>query len=142
MLVRDLMTTKLFTLRDTDTVHDAKRLIAEKRIRHIPVVNEEGVFLGLVTQRDILAASVSRLAGVDEATADELDLGLNLGGIMLSRVLSVGPGATVREAAQLMMKNKIGCLPVLEGKKLAGIVTESDYLKLVIELLDSLDKLS
>lgn len=140
MLVSDLMTTKIFALRETDTVHDAKKLMAERRIRHVPVVDDDGRFKGLVTQRDILSAGVSRLVDLDDQTAQELDLGLNLGGIMNTKVLVISPQASVREAAGLLMGNKIGCLPVLEGDKLAGILTESDYMKLVVELLDALEK--
>ena len=142
MLVRDLMTTKVFSLLPRQNVHDAKQLMHDKRVRHVPVVSEDGLFLGLVSHRDILAASISKLAGVDAATLEELDLGLTLKELMHTEVLSISPGASVREAAQLMMDNKIGCLPVIEGRELKGIITESDYLKLVVELLDSLDKIN
>lgn len=141
MRIRDLMTPHLYALKPTDSVHDAKVLMSDKRIRHVPVVDDEGNFQGLVTQRDVLAAGLSRFADADEATRGSIESGLPLREIMTTEVICGTPQTTVREAAKILMDNKIGCLPVLEGRKPVGIVTEADFMKLVVDLLDSLGKM-
>lgn len=140
MLVADLMTRSVTTLRATDSALLAKETMMRQRIRHIPVISEEGAFEGLVTQRDLLAATISRFADVDAAIQEEIDSGIPLANIMITDVIMVSPGCSVRKAADILLANKFGCLPVVEGDKLVGIITEADFLKLVIELLDALDK--
>lgn len=141
MRVRDLMTRNVHALSPADTMLAAKQLIAERRIRHIPILSESGDFLGLVSQRDILSAGLSRFAEVDESIRQSIDSGLPLAEIMVVDVAVVSPEASVREAAKVLLENKFGCLPVLEGRRLVGILTESDFMKLVVELLEALEKM-
>lgn len=139
MLVRDLMTTTLHSLAPGDTVADAKQLMTEKRIRHFPIV-EDGVFVGLVTHRDVLRAGVSQFAEVDATTTKEIDQGIPLSELMNNEPVVIDPEAGVRDAVAVMLEYKFGCLPVVQNKRLVGILTEADFLKLVAELLDALDK--
>lgn len=140
MQVADLMTRSITTLRSTDSALKARDLMMRKRIRHIPIVSEDGMLEGLVTQRDILAASISRFAEVDTAMQAEIEAGIPLASIMIRDVQAVSPTSSVRKAADLMLTHKFGCLPVVEGDKLMGILTEADFLRLVVELLDALDE--
>ena len=138
-VVSDLMTKKVFTLRRQDTLRDARSLMQLVRIRHIPIVDEDNTFRGLLTHRDILAATVSRLADVDDDLQSELDAGIPIKEIMQTDVLTVSGGTPLRQAAQLLLDHKYGCLPVLDDKNLVGIITEADFLRLTISLLDNLE---
>ncbi len=140
LTISDLMIRKVFTLKSHDTLRDARSLMNLVRIRHIPIVDNDDVFRGLLTHRDILAATVSRLADVDEDLQNELDAGIPIKEIMQTDVLTVPETLPLRQAAQLLLEHKYGCLPVLDRDKLIGIVTEADFLRLTISLLDNLDR--
>lgn len=140
LTVSDLMTKEVFTLKKEDTLAAAKSLMELGRIRHIPIVDKENNFVGLVTHRDILAATISKLAEIDEETQKEIDASIPVCEIMRTDVLVVSPSLPLKEAASLLLKHKYGCLPVVVNNKLVGILTEADFLSLTISLLDSLDR--
>jgi CBS domain-containing membrane protein len=137
--VADLMTTDIFSLQDLDTLLTARSVMTLAKIRHIPIVDGENTFVGLLTHRDILAAAVSRLAEIDQQEQDELDSGIPIREIMRKGVRTVSPDMELREAARILLDNKYGCLPVLEQGKLVGILTEADFLALTISLMDTLE---
>lgn len=134
--VHDLMTKEIFTLREDDSMKSAKSMMELARIRHIPIVNERLEFKGLVTHRDVLAAGISRFADIDRETRDEIDSGIPMSEIMRRDVVTVGPDTPVKEAATILLENKFGCLPVVENGVLIGILTETDFLKLAVQLLE------
>jgi len=138
--VADLMSKEVFAAKPDDSVAKAKSLMQLARIRHVPIVSEQGEFLGLVTQRDVLSLNISRLAEIDQQTQQELDSGIPLREIMKTDVLVVEPEDLLKSAAQKLLDNKYGCLPVVKEGKLVGILTEADFVGLVISLLDALDK--
>ncbi len=134
--VAELMTDTVFTLQADDTLSDARSLMHLAKVRHTPVTDDEGNFEGLITNRDLLACTISRLADIDEAVQEEIDLAIHVREIMRSDVICVPPETSLREAAQLLYDHKCGCLPVLRGRKLVGIITEADFLRLAMALLD------
>ncbi len=136
--VKDIMTTDIFTLKETDNLALARSVMDLARIRHIPVVSEDMGFIGLLTHRDILGATVSKLADLDSHTQEELDLGIPIMEIMNTRVKTISPDDSLRDCAALLLEHKFGCLPVLEQNRLVGIITEADFLNLTISLLDAL----
>lgn len=133
--VGDLMTTKVFTLLTTDTLSDVRSLMHLARIRHIPVTDGESRFLGLVTHRDLLAYTVSHLAEIGEEEQSEIESAIMVRDIMRTDIMTTTPDTRLREAAQTLYRNKYGCLPVLEADTLVGIITEADFLRLAIALL-------
>lgn len=135
--VEDLMTTSLFTLKRSDSLRDARSLMELARIRHIPIIDARDAFVGLLTHRDILGATISRFADIDEHVQGEIDAGIPVEEIMQTDVVTVPPSMLLRDAAELLLHNKYGCLPVLRGVTLVGIITEADFLKLTISLLDA-----
>lgn len=139
LTVADLMTPEVFTLRETDTLKMARSMMSLARIRHIPIVGENMEFLGLLTHRDILNATLSRFSGVDKATRDEIDSGIPIMEVMRSDVTVVPPGMHLRDAAGILLNHKYGCLPVVHGGQLRGILTEADFLKLTIRLMEALE---
>ncbi|GAB7080717.1 CBS domain-containing protein [Megalodesulfovibrio paquesii] len=141
LTVGDLMTTELFTLKRTDSLRTARSMMTLARIRHIPVVDDNNVFLGLVTHRDMLAATISKFAEVDKSVQEEIDAGIPLNEIMRRDVTTVTSQTSLRVAAELLLNHKYGCLPVVEDKALRGIITESDFLKLAIKLMDTMERM-
>lgn len=137
--VRDLMSADLFTLRDSDTLKAARSMMELARIRHIPIVDASGVFVGLVTHRDILAAAVSRLADLGETEQEEIEASIPIAEIMRRDVRIIEPEAQLIRAARILLHNKYGCLPVVDGDSLVGILTEADFLRLSISLMEALE---
>ena len=140
LYIQDIMTRDVFTLQEFDNLQSAHAMMGLARIRHIPVVNREGEFAGLVTHRDLLKATLSRFAEVDETTRREINIGIPLNEIMRTGVRTVSPETTVKEAASLLYHHKYGCLPVLKDGKVVGIVTEADFLLLTIKLLEAAEE--
>jgi CBS domain-containing protein len=138
--VKDLMTTPVFSLRETDSLQSARALMDLQRIRHIPIVTVDNIFTGLVTHRDILAATISQLAEMDPETQREIDAGIPIREIMRSDIKTVDEDTSLKVAAQTLLNHKYGCLPVVHDGALRGILTEADFLRLTINLMDALDK--
>jgi len=134
--VGEVMSTDLLTVEDTASLADARRLMTEEHIRHLPVVNGLQEFVGLLTQRDVLASTLSSLAEVDREERDALESSIPVRELMHTDLAVVEEDTSLREAAVYLLRHKIGCLPVVSSGSLVGIVTESDFLKLVIKLLD------
>lgn len=138
--VKDLMTSPVSSLKETDSLHSARSLMDLQRIRHIPIVTVDNAFTGLVTHRDILSATISQLAGLDPETQKEIDAGIPIREIMRTDITSVEETTSLKDAAQLLLNHKYGCLPVVQDGELTGILTEADFLRLTIKLMDALDK--
>lgn len=136
--VADVMTTQPYTLRETDVIDTARKLMAANNIRHIPIVSEAGVLLGLVTQRDLLAASISELVDVHEAAREAFET-TTLAQIMTTELSVVSEKMNLREAALRLQSHKYGCLPVVSKGKLIGIITDSDFVAVAINLLEQLE---
>jgi CBS domain-containing membrane protein len=137
--ISEIMNTDLHTLTEDDSVEDARRLMAEHYIRHIPVIAKGNRLVGLVSQRDVLAAADSSLVTSSEnARAHEALIAIS--SIMSVSVDTVEETASLRGAALYMQRNKIGCLPVVRGEALAGIITDSDFIAVAINLMEQLEE--
>ncbi len=136
--IEELMTSQLYTLRETDSLYEARKLMAEQHIRHILITDETGLFVGLLSQRDVLAATVSTFADISNAERDEVEAGIPLLEIMTTDVIVAEQGTSLLEAAHFLLETKHGCLPVVANGYLKGIITEADFVKLTLELLDKL----
>ncbi|MEK4486758.1 acetoin utilization AcuB family protein [Psychrobacillus sp. FSL H8-0484] len=130
MLVEEIMNTSVPTLSPSHTINDALKLLKEKRIRHIPIVNSENAVLGVVTDRDLKEATPSSL--ISSQNAEIYDLPLEK--IMTKNPITGHPLDFVEETASIFYDNRIGCLPIVSQGKLIGMITESDLLYKFIEL--------
>lgn len=135
LLVRDYMTKKVFTIRVDKKLIVVKDIMDWAHIRHVPVVDESNKLVGIVSHRDLLAAS---LAMVDKVRT-EFDrknwlAHVLVKDVMRKSILAVRPTAHIAQVAKLMRSRKIGCVPVIDNDKLVGIITEHDLLELVERL--------
>jgi CBS domain-containing protein len=135
MNVSQIMTSRVFTVAPSDTVALAEETMISEQIRHLPVVDGD-LLVGIVSQRDVLAASPSSLAVVSEEDDLDFKARLHVSKIMRGFVESVRPETDAAEAAGKMLEQKIGCLPVVDDRlHVVGIVTEADYVRLARDLL-------
>ena len=128
MRVRDLMSDTPITVDPQTPMLDARQRMAEQRIRHLIVV-EGGRIVGIVTDRDIRLNMPSPATSLSVWEVNALLAKLTVGDIMTRGVLVVSPERTVAEAARILMTHKISALPVTEGERLLGIITESDFVR-------------
>ena len=132
--VADIMTREVLTLTEDDTLADAQRLMQRGGIRHLPVLDGERL-VGLLTHRDLLAASFSVFADVTAREEKRMFSQIPVGELMHEAV-AVAPDISVREAAEILLARKYGCLPVIDAAgTLLGIVTESDFVRLSLRML-------
>jgi CBS domain-containing protein len=129
--VRDLMTTIVKTLGRNDQLSLADDLMRTGRIRHLPVVDEDGDLCGVVSQRDLFRGALATALGYGEVAQRKLLATLVVKEVMTTDVVTASPATSIGDAARLMLDRKIGCLPVLEDNRLVGIITESDFVGLV-----------
>jgi CBS domain-containing membrane protein len=131
-LVRDVMSVDVATLGRNDSLRSADDVMRLGRIRHLPVIDEDGKMAGIVSQRDLFHSGVMRALGYGSpAQAKALDA-LLVKEAMHTEVVTTTPDTPLADAAGLLLKHKIGCLVVLEGDEIAGILTESDFVKLAL----------
>ena len=134
--VEEFMTSELCTMSENDSVNDARKIMTERHIRHIPVTDDDNRLVGLVTQRDILAATVPQSAGCEYKTSDTGEADTCLSGIMNKNVSVVDKTDPLRTAALYMQSHKYGCLPVVSDGRLVGIITDSDFIAIAINLIE------
>jgi acetoin utilization protein AcuB len=128
MRVRDLMTTSLVTVGPDTPIFDAKKTMAEQRIRHL-LVTDEGGLLGIVTDRDIRLNLPSPATSLSVWELNYLLAKLTVRDVMTKNPITMSPDQAARDAASVMVARKIGALPVTAHGRLVGIVTETDFVK-------------
>lgn len=127
--VRDLMTPKVVTVRPGDSVAKAHELMLDHRFRHLVVVDAEGDLVGLLTQRDLLRYSLTERTEVPLNVQRTIMKRISVEEVMTSEVETTEPGQWLQRAASVMFENKYGCLPVVEGARVVGILTEADFVR-------------
>lgn len=135
MLVRELMTPNPVTVRPDTSVPDALRLMRERKVRRLPVVDSHGRLVGIVSDKDLLSASPSPATTLAVWEIPELLGKLKVETVMTRDVITVAEKTPLEEAARIMADRKVGGLPVMQGPDLVGIITETDLFKSLLELL-------
>lgn len=130
--VRDVMSRDVRTVERNDRLSIAAQVMRMERIRHLVVVDEErpGEVVGVLSQRDLFLGSLARALGYGTEGMRKVHETIAVKEVMSPDPVTIASDATLAEAADLMLDRKIGCLPVLEGERLAGILTESDFVRL------------
>ena len=127
--VRDLMTNVVYSLTPRDDLFAAQSLMDEHNVRHLPIVDDELDLVGLITTRDLLRAASPR---DDELPLEMREARLHdasVGEVMTEEVATAQPDDDIRDAARQLLENKFGCLPVVQGSRLTGILTEADFVR-------------
>jgi len=139
--VEEFMTADPYTLRDSDSLNDARKVMTEKHIRHIPIIDNDKHLIGLVTQRDVLAATDPNSKQQMKSSPQEGDTDIKLSTIMITDVSVVHKTDSLRKAALYIQSHKYGCLPVVSDDGLVGIITDSDFIDIAINLLEQAEVL-
>ncbi len=130
--VRDVMSTDVTTLKQSDKLSLADDIMNLGRIRHLPVLDDdERQLVGIVTQRDLFRGALAQALGYGREQQRKILDTLEVKDVMTSAVITTGPDTPLAEAAKLLGERKIGCLPVVESGRLIGIITEADFVALV-----------
>lgn len=129
--IEEIMTPDPIRLHPDDTLGIAHQVMTEKHIHHIPVVDDDNKLVGLISHRDVLAASGSVL---NQHPSDQSQR--KLADIMITDVVSTTPQADTLKVAQYIHDSRHGCLPIVAKDQLVGIVTEYDFVEVAINLLE------
>lgn len=134
--IEAIMSTNLITVEPSATIAEARTLMHEHRIHHVPVVKGNRL-VGLITLTNVLAATDSFLRDPkNRIHANEI----SIEEAMVADVATVDISASLRHAALFLERHKIGCLPVMDGEKLVGIITDTDFVAVAINLLEQLEE--
>ena len=127
MKVREIMVKEVATLDINDELSLANDIMRLGRIRHLPVVDGSRL-AGIISERDLFRSSLAQALGYGTKASRDLMKSLRIKDIMVSEVTWVSPESNLRDAVQIMVDKKIGCLPVVENERLVGLITETDIL--------------
>jgi CBS domain-containing membrane protein len=135
--VDEMMTAGAKTLRADDNLADVHAALTRYNCHHVPIVNENNELEGLVSQRDVLRVSGSSLDDTGTPVKPEDIL---VREFMTRDVFTVKPETSLRKAAIYIRTQRYGCLPVVKDNKLVGIITDSDFVNIAIDLLEQIEE--
>jgi acetoin utilization protein AcuB len=124
MLIFERMTTQLVTITADATVKKALDIVEKRKLRHLPVLDDDEALVGIVSEKDLLRAKDS----------------IRVDTVMTRDVITVTEYTALEEAARIMADQKISSLPIMRNGKLVGIITETDLFQLFLELLGAREK--
>ncbi len=134
-LVKDWMSKDVVTVTPHTTLPDAHKIMKERKIRRLPVVDDHGHLVGIVTRGDVREASPSDATTLSIYELNYLLAKLTVDKIMTKNPVTVTPDTSMKDASRLMLEHKIGGLPVVESGKVVGIITESDIFRFMVQRL-------
>lgn len=129
-VVREIMMSSPVCLKPEDTLNLANDIISLGRIRHIPIV-DDGRLVGILSERDLIGAAATHIFGLKHKNKSALLKSFAIKDVMKKRVITVGPDTEIKEAASIMQKKKLGCVPVVTDGAVIGLVTTTDILRYV-----------
>lgn len=132
MLVSDVMKTKIVTITPEESIRQAMMLLLKHRFRHLPVINDEGKLVGIISDRDLRTALPAKIH-MDDEDVEVLNTPVHT--IMTTDVVSCHPRDFIDDVAMIFSQKKISCLPVIQGGELIGIITETDILHTLVQLM-------
>ncbi|MDH3821550.1 MAG: CBS domain-containing protein [Gammaproteobacteria bacterium] len=134
--IEAIMSTNLITVSPSATLAEARTLMHENRIHHLPVLDGD-TLVGLISLTNVLAATDSFLRD-DGSRIHANEIGIS--DAMVTDVATVDVSASLRHAALFLEKHKIGCLPVMDNHELVGIITDTDFVAVAINLLEQIEE--
>jgi CBS domain-containing membrane protein len=134
--IEAIMSTDLITLPPTANLAEARKLMQSNRIHHLPIVEEDQELVGLITLTIVLAGTDSFLRDSDNRIRAK---DICVKDVMVTDLATVDENASLRQAALFLEKHNIGCLPVVTDGKLRGIITDTDFVAVAINLLEQME---
>jgi len=134
MFVSDWMTTKVFTVKQDDNISDAIKLLKEKKVKHLPVVEDGEKVVGILSDRDIKDYTPSKVSTFDIHELNYILFTTKVAKIMVKNVIIAMPDMPIEEAAMVMYDKNIGCLPVVNQGKLIGIISDKDLFRVLVDI--------
>ena len=134
MTVREIMTSDVTTVQETEMLLDAAMIFARSSLRHLPVLRDS-LLVGVVTERDVKRFAPGVLSGVTSGKYNEIMESTPLSRVMTRDPMTLKPSQDVADAAEIFSTKRFGCLPVVEEGKLVGIVTTTDMLRLMARIM-------
>jgi CBS domain-containing protein len=132
LFVRDIMSRDVTTLKRNEKLTLADDIMQLGRIRHLPVLDDdEKLLVGMISQRDLFRGALAAALGFGQHAKRKAMDSLLVKDVMITDVTTTTPDTSLIEAARVLAEKKIGCLPVLEGGRLVGILTEGDFVAMV-----------
>jgi acetoin utilization protein AcuB len=135
MFVRDQMSPHPITITPESSILAAQRVMTENNIRHLPVTNKSGALVGLITRTTLEQVLPSKLTTLSVYELHYQLEKITVRDAMLRKVVTVTEDVPIEQAARIMWEKKIGCLPVMRAERLAGIITDIDLMRTMLELL-------
>ena len=135
MLIRERMSKPVITIHPNMPLQDALDLMRKEQIRRLPVVDNHGCLIGIVSEGDLLHASPSDATSLSVYEVNYLLSKITVEEVMSKIVITVTEDTPLEEAARIMADNKIGGLPVVRDNEVVGVITETDLFKIFLELL-------
>jgi CBS domain-containing protein len=132
MKVKEIMAKEVATLKVDDELSLAEDIMQLGRIRHMPVMDGDRL-RGIVSERDLFKASLASVIDYDYQTKRNYMKTVVIKEVMRTDLVTIYPEAEVVEAGKLMLKHKIGCLPVVQDGRMVGLITETDILRYYVE---------
>ena len=135
MLVKDRMTPNPIYGTPQMPVTEIQELMMIEKFRHLPILDENEGLIGLVTQRSLLRALPSDVSGFSRFEISYILAKIKAKDVMTKKVITINEDIAIEEAARIMADEKIGCLPVCNGGKMVGIITDNDLFGIMVDLM-------
>ncbi len=135
MLVKERMTSPVLTIAPDVAIQDALARMHQDKVRRYPVVDKHGKLIGIITDGDLLNAKPSEATSLSVWEVNYLLSKITVERVMTTKVLTTTEDTPLEEAARVMADNNISSLPVMRGKSLVGIITETDIFHILLELM-------
>ncbi len=133
--VRDLMSRPVITVGPSSNLTEVIEMLERNAIRHVPVVDEQGRVLGLISHRDVLRSQESSLSKSPAAEQGEMNRWIEARWLMTREVQMAHPDDSALDAAIALRSSGCGSIPVVDGGKLVGMLTEADFVEYAIRTL-------
>ena len=130
--VRRWMSSPALVVDESMLLPDVRQRLTQQRVRRLPVVNQAGQLVGIVTEGDINRVSDSHITDVRDYSLYHRVADLPIGEIMTRTVVTVTPDTSIMEVARRLLEHRIGGVPVVEGGRVIGVITESDLFRLIV----------
>jgi len=133
MLIKDVMTTELITINETSSLESARQIFEKNKIRHIIVLKKDKL-VGILSNHDLLRVSFGDTYGDDQATVDDAIVNmLTIKDVMRHDPIFITPDSSIEDAIFVLLNRRFHSLPVIDNNKVVGIVTTTDFLKILVE---------